>query len=145
MSRRRKRLTRHVAPLLLCAFAIFGEGATGKHAAQPSSDECVSGGDCGFMPASARAYAAMCELELGVAPTVDCGAGVLIPITVDGVEVFEDPGLHECDKASLQVGDCMPARVCSGTQAWPTCDRKLPRMSTRCPDDHYSETIRFFL
>ena len=50
----------------------------------------------------------MCELELGVAPTVDCGAGVLIPITVGGVEVFEDPGLHECDAASLQIGDCMP-------------------------------------
>ena len=54
------------------------------------------------MPSSAREYAAMCELELGVAPVVDCGAGVLIPITVDGVEVFEDPGLHECDNASLQ-------------------------------------------
>ena len=50
----------------------------------------------------------MCELELGVAPTVDCGAGVLLPITVGGVAVFEDPGLHECDKASLQIGDCMP-------------------------------------
>ena len=50
----------------------------------------------------------MCELELGVAPTVDCGAGVLFPITVGGVEVFEDPGLHECDAASLQIGDCMP-------------------------------------
>ena len=108
MARRREHLKRYVAPVLLCTFAIFGEGATGQNAPPPYPGECVPGGDCNFMPTSARAYAAMCELELGVAPTVDCGAGVLIPITVDGVEVFEDPGLHECDKASLQVGDCMP-------------------------------------
>ena len=104
----REHLTRYLALTALCTSALFGVSANGERAPQSPPDECIPGTSCGDMPSSARAYAAMCELELGVAPTVDCGAGVLIPITVDGVEVFEDPGLHECDKASLQIGDCMP-------------------------------------
>ena len=94
MARGREHLKRYVAAVMLCVLAILGEHAAGQDAPPPSSGES--------MPASARAYAAMCELELGVAPTVDCGAGVLLPITVDGVEVFDDPGLHECDGSSLQ-------------------------------------------
>ena len=117
MGRRREHLARHGLLVLLCTVAIFGEGATGQNAPQASPGECNPGGDCDRMPASARAYAAMCELELGVAPTVDCGLGVLLPITVDGVEVFEDPGLHGCDNASLQVGDCMPGSSLQRYQA----------------------------
>lgn len=99
---------RSVAAALLCTFAIFGVAASSQDAPTGASSECIRNGDCGAMPDSARAYAAMCEFELGVAPTVDCGAGVVLPITVDDVEVFETPGLHGCDNASLQVGDCMP-------------------------------------
>lgn len=77
---------------------------------------CVPGGDDTPMPVSPRAYASMCAPELGLPPVVDCGAGVPIPITVDGVEVFEDPGLHACDNPSLQMGDCMPG---SSVQRYP--------------------------
>ena len=104
----RERLACCAALTALCASALFGVSATGERAAQAPADECIPGTTCGGMPSSAGEYAAMCELELGVAPIVDCGAGVLIPITVDGIEVFEDPGLHECDNASPQIGDCMP-------------------------------------
>ncbi len=104
----REHLARNLALTALCTLALFGASTTGERAPQAPADECIPGTTCGPMPSGAREYAAMCALELGVAPTVDCGAGVLLPITVGGVEVFEDPGLHECDKASLQIGDCMP-------------------------------------
>ncbi len=52
-------------------------------------------------------YAKMIEPELGVPPVIDCGAGVEIPIYVDGVKTIGDPGIHKCDDASLQMGDCM--------------------------------------
>ena len=91
---------------VLCTTAMMSAAATGQGLA-PADSLCVPGNETP-MPESARAYAAMCEPELGVAPTVDCGAGVPIPITKGGVEVFEDPGLHACDNPSLQVGDCMP-------------------------------------
>ena len=56
---------------------------------------------------SAFEYAKMAEPELGVPPVVDCGANVEMPIYVDGVKSVGDPGLHQCDNPSLQVGDCM--------------------------------------
>ena len=103
-----RNLARNLGLTALCTLALFAVSATGERAPQAPADDCIPGTTCGSMPSGAREYAAMCALELGVAPTVDCGAGVLLPITVGGVEVFEDPGLHECDKASLQIGDCMP-------------------------------------
>ena len=56
---------------------------------------------------SAFEYAKMAEPELGVPPTVDCGASVELPIYVDGEKSVGDPGLHQCDNPSLQIGDCM--------------------------------------
>ncbi|MXY53235.1 MAG: hypothetical protein F4Y86_12020 [Gammaproteobacteria bacterium] len=56
---------------------------------------------------SALAYARLIEKELGVPPTVDCGANVELPIYVNGAKTIGDPGLHQCDNPSLQVGDCM--------------------------------------
>ena len=73
-----------------------------------SAEQCKPEGETAPMPHSARAYAAMCQPELGVAPTVDCGQGARIRIRKDGKEFFENPGLHGCDEASLQIGDCMP-------------------------------------
>ena len=111
---------RYAAVSLLWAFVVFSCAALGQNAAttQPAW-ECIPGGERVYMPTSPRAYAAMCEPELGVAPTVDCAEGVLMPVTVDGVEVFEDPGLHACDKPSLQIGDCMPG---SSLQRYPGTD-----------------------
>ncbi|MDE0421705.1 MAG: hypothetical protein OXK76_12580 [Gammaproteobacteria bacterium] len=56
---------------------------------------------------SAHAYARLIEPDLGVPPVVDCGAGVEQPIYVNGAKIQGDPGLHQCDNPSLQVGDCM--------------------------------------
>ncbi len=110
-------LMRYVAPVALSVLAILVVHATGQNAPPGASSECLPRGDCAPMPETAREYAAMCALELGVPPIVDCAVGVPIPITVAGVEVFEDPGLHECDKASLQVGDCMPGSSLQRYQA----------------------------
>ena len=52
-------------------------------------------------------YAKMIEPELGIPPVVDCGAGVEIPVYVDGKKFQGDPGIHCCDNPSLQMGDCM--------------------------------------
>ena len=56
---------------------------------------------------SALEYAKLIEAELGLPPAVDCGAGVEQPIYVDGVATVGNPGLHQCDNPSLQIGDCM--------------------------------------
>ena len=56
---------------------------------------------------SASEYAKMAEPELGIPPLVDCGAGVEQPIYVDGEKITGNPGLHQCDNPSLQIGDCM--------------------------------------
>jgi hypothetical protein len=52
-------------------------------------------------------YVAMIEPILGVPPVVDCGENVEIPIYVDGEPFKGNPGLHNCDNPSLQMGDCM--------------------------------------
>ena len=88
--------------------AVACAGSTDNASDEASTDSVCPDEDLTPIPSSAAAYAKMCEPHLGVVPTVDCGAGVPIPITVDGVEVFENPGLHGCDNPSLQMGDCMP-------------------------------------
>lgn len=52
-------------------------------------------------------YAKMIEPELGIPPQIDCGANVEMPVYVDGVKSIGNPGLHQCDNPSLQIGDCM--------------------------------------
>ena len=76
--------------------------------AQPGAfaqDACVPGGKVLTMPDTASEYAAMCMPHVGVPPTIDCGAGVRIPIHVDGTEVFESPGYRECDTPDFK-GNC---------------------------------------
>ena len=105
----RERLAYCAALTALGAAAGFGVSATGERAAQPTRVTSAYRARPAAACRPARGSMPRCaELELGVAPIVDCGAGVPIPVTVDGIEVFEDPGLHGCDKASLQIGDCMP-------------------------------------
>ncbi len=102
-SRRGRRRTQCVALVLTVALGpglVQGQSAPAGH--------CTPEGANPPMPKSARAYAAMCEPHLGVAPIVDCGQGTRIRIRQDGREIFEDPGLHACDDGSLQIGDCMP-------------------------------------
>ena len=53
-------------------------------------------------------YLKLCEQHLGVTPEFDCNEGVLIPVTVDGEEIWYEPPLYECDHYSLQAGQCTP-------------------------------------
>ncbi|MDE2978746.1 MAG: hypothetical protein OXU63_14670, partial [Acidobacteriota bacterium] len=73
--------------------------------AAAAEDACIPGGKAQTMPETASEYAAMCLPHVGVPPTVDCGAGVRIPIHVDGVEVFESPGYRQCDTPDFK-GNC---------------------------------------
>lgn len=68
---------------------------------------CIPGGEARPMPARASDYAEMCAPHVGVAPAIDCGDGVNVPIHVDGVEVFEDPGDRQCDHHDFK-GGCAP-------------------------------------
>ena len=79
-------------------------GSTGDEPAEM----CIPGGVALEQPETAREYVTMCEPELGVPPRFDCGAGVVVPITVDGVEVNEPVPEFTCDVPSLQIGECIP-------------------------------------
>ena len=65
--------------------------------------ECIPREEAPSMPNTASEYADMCEVYLGVTPTIDCGDGAPIPILVDGVEVFEEP--NDCDNPDFK-GAC---------------------------------------
>ena len=73
--------------------------------------ECVPGGE--FIEINAetslpKPFIEICEDHLGITPPIRCEDGVLIPVTVDGEEVWEDVGFYGCDNSSLQVGQCIP-------------------------------------
>jgi len=70
-----------------------------------TNEECVPRDLAPGMPSSATAYAELCSRLLGEVPTADCGEGVPIPITVDGVEVFETPADNVCDHTGFK-GTC---------------------------------------
>ena len=57
-------------------------------------------------PGSALAQAQLIEAELGPIPTFNCEDGVLIPIYVNGIEVFVDQPTYECDNPDLK-GECL--------------------------------------
>ena len=73
-------------------------------------------------------YAKMIEPELGVIPVVDCGAGVEIPIYIDGVRTIGNPGLHNCDNPSLQIGDCMSGSSLQRYQGKTAAGKSLPHV-----------------
>ena len=58
-------------------------------------------------PGSALAQSQLIEAELGPIPTFNCEDGVLIPIYVNGIEVFVDQPKYGCDNPDLD-GDCLP-------------------------------------
>jgi len=93
--------------------ADTGQADTGQ--ADPDTSEapvpaelCVPGGTPQYLPSTASEYVVMCEPELGVPPSMDCSAGVTIPVEVDGVEVNEILPNFACDKPGLQAGGCVP-------------------------------------
>ncbi len=100
-----------LAALAVLAFLAVRPGIAAAMTQQPrdnqSAQECVLENNTYGTELAPTEYAAMIELELGVPPVVDCGASVEVPIYVDGVRSIGNPGLHECDNPSLQVGDCM--------------------------------------
>lgn len=57
---------------------------------------------------SGAEYAEMCEPHLGIIPEMECSDGVLIPITVNGSESWDDLAHYSCDNYSLQSGQCTP-------------------------------------
>jgi hypothetical protein len=77
----------------------------------PNTDEEYMGqsdddDDPDFTSDSALVQAELIEAELGPIPTFNCEDGILIPIYVDGIEVFEDQAKHACDNPDLD-GDCL--------------------------------------
>jgi len=73
----------------------------------PAAMPCIPRDRARAMPSTATDYAQLCSLLLGQMPTADCGEGVRIPITVNGVEVFETPADKICDNTGFK-GECAP-------------------------------------
>lgn len=55
-------------------------------------------------PGSALHHAQLCARYLGPIPAMSCSEAHVVPITVDGVEVFEEP--ETCDRPAALTGDC---------------------------------------
>ena len=79
----------------------------GDSAAPVEEVACVPRDEAPSMPGSANNYADLCSRLLGRMPVADCGMGVRIPITVDGVEVLTQPPDNRCDHTGFK-GDCAP-------------------------------------
>ena len=62
--------------------------------------------DSAVTSGSALLQAQLIETELGPIPSFNCEDGVLIPIYVNGVEVFTDQPKYACDNPDLD-GDCL--------------------------------------
>ena len=101
--------------VVIALTAGHGQDREAHSSTHVSNSEAVSGGklqntsDGVFKPATE--YAKLIEPHLGVPPAVDLGAGIEIPIFVDGEKFTGDPGIHCCDNPSLQMGDCMSGSV----------------------------------
>ena len=94
-----------VTALVACALNGCGSGGDAPATAVDSAAECVPRDLAPTMPSTATAYAELCSRLLGEVPTPDCGAGVRIPISVDGIEVFETPEDNRCDATGFK-GTC---------------------------------------
>jgi hypothetical protein len=96
---------------LACGTEPDSKSATPQVDSGPAEEECVPRDLAPGMPSTANAYAELCSRLLGQMPTADCGEGVRIPITVDGVEVFETPSDNICDnfgfKGTCDVGSTL--------------------------------------
>ena len=103
-------------------------GGAGPASAPPSGDGVAGGGGTGgggtgggdtggsqlttdadappitAAPGTALHHAQMCAQYLGPIPEMSCSDAQVVPITVDGVEVFETP--PTCDKPSAITGTC---------------------------------------
>ena len=81
--------------------------ASGTEASTQAWNACTPENNSYGTESTPMEYAAMIEPELGIPPVIDCGTSVEMPIYVDGIKTIGNPGLHQCDNPSLQVGDCM--------------------------------------
>ena len=90
------------------------------------ADQVDNTSDGVFKPAAE--YAKLIEPHLGVPPVVDLGAGVEIPIFVDGKKFTGDPGIHCCDNPSLQMGDCMSGSVVQRYEGRTAAGKPLPHV-----------------
>jgi hypothetical protein len=68
---------------------------------------------------TASYYASQVEEELGPIPTFNCQDGVLIPITVNGVEVSEDVPEETCDHPDLKGTCAVGSRIGRIQGTWP--------------------------
>jgi len=90
------------------SLVLFGLACDTEPEPEPTSEAsqaCVPRGLAPGMPARASDYATLCSRLLGQVPTADCGKGVRVPVTVDGVEVFETPADGVCDDFNLKGCD----------------------------------------
>ena len=101
---------RHVARVPAYSFVVGGlvallTGCGGPTPTTSADPTCTPPDNDIPVPATARAYAALCEEHgLGIPPTVRCEDGVRVPTTVDGVEVLESPAT--CDHTSMLKPSC---------------------------------------
>ena len=77
-----------------------GGGGTGGSQLTPDADAPPISAALG----TALHHAQMCAQYLGPIPEMSCSDAQVVPITVDGVEVFETP--RTCDKPSALTGTC---------------------------------------
>ena len=61
-------------------------------------------------------HAQICAQYLGPIPAMSCADATLMPITVDGVEVFETPA--RCDRPSALTGTCETEELLSSVQVF---------------------------
>ena len=95
-------------PLSIDAAPSADIGAIDAHIPDAAVEsDCLPRDEAPKMPATASAYAALCSEYLGQMPTADCAQGVRIPVTVNGVEVFESPPDNVCDHTGFK-GECSP-------------------------------------
>ena len=57
-------------------------------------------------PGTALFHAQSCARYLGPIPAMSCSKAQVVPITVDGVEVFDEPAT--CDRPAALTGGCQP-------------------------------------
>ena len=57
-------------------------------------------------PGTALFHAQSCARYLGPIPAMSCSEAQVVPITVDGVEVFDEPAT--CDRPAALTGGCQP-------------------------------------
>lgn len=107
MKMRNQKINPKVMWVAILFFQGCGSQVTPSLVGEAEPQQCVPRDQAPTMPSTATSYADLCSRLLGEVPTADCGEGVRIPITVNGVEVFERPDDNVCDTVGFK-GVCDP-------------------------------------